>query len=113
MKHLSSTILAAGAVLALTSGSVLAAPKCGLNNGTKASGQPIKVGAVVGQTGPDDFSASAKAAKAYFACVNANGGINGRPIEYLIQDDQWNPEVAGQVATKLVKDEKVVALVSS
>jgi branched-chain amino acid transport system substrate-binding protein len=113
MKYLSSTILAAGAVLALTSGSVLAAPKCGLNNGTKASGQPIKVGAVVGQTGPDDFSASAKAAKAYFACVNANGGINGRPIEYLIQDDQWNPEVAGQVATKLVKDEKVVALVSS
>jgi hypothetical protein len=67
----------------------------------------------VGQTGPDDFSSSADAARAYFNCVNENGGINGRPIEYLVEDDQWNPEVAGQVATKLVKDKKVVALVSS
>jgi branched-chain amino acid transport system substrate-binding protein len=90
-----------------------AAPQCGLNNGKKATGEPIKVGAVVGKTGPDDFSSSAMAAKAYFACVNENGGINGRPIEYLIEDDQWNPEVAGQVATKLVKDQKVVALVGS
>ena len=71
------------------------------------------MGAVVGQTGPDDFSSSADAAKAYFACINENGGINGRPIEYLVEDDQWNPEVAGQVATKLVKDKKVVALVAS
>ncbi|RYB99371.1 ABC transporter substrate-binding protein, partial [Ciceribacter ferrooxidans] len=46
-------------------------------------------------------------------CVNANGGINGRPIEYLVEDDQWNPEVAAQVATKLVKDEEVVALVGN
>ncbi|WP_170975834.1 ABC transporter substrate-binding protein [Rhizobium sp. FY34] len=76
-----------------------------------ASGEPIKVGAIVGQTGLDDLSSASKAAKAYFDCVNANGGINGRPVEYLVEDDQWNPEVAAQVATKLVKDEKVVALV--
>lgn len=88
-------------------------PKCGLNNGQTATGSPLKVGAIVGRTGPDDFSSAAKAAKAYFDCVNANGGINGRPIEYLVEDDQWNPEVAAQVATKLVKDKKVVALVGN
>jgi branched-chain amino acid transport system substrate-binding protein len=104
---------AVAAALLLPAGAALAAPTCGLNNGKKATGEPIKVGAVVGQTGPDDFSSSAYAAKAYFACVNANGGINGRPIEYSIEDDQWNPEVAAQVATKLVKDMKVVALVGS
>jgi branched-chain amino acid transport system substrate-binding protein len=76
---------------------------CGLNNGKAATGQPILVGSVVGKTGPDDFSAGARAAKAYFDCVNKNGGINGRPIQYLIEDDQWKPEVAGQVA-RLVKD---------
>jgi len=88
-------------------------PACGLNNGKPATGEPIALGAVVGKTGPDDFSASALAAQAYFKCVNANGGINGRPIEFTIADDQWSPEVAAQVAAKLVKDRKVVAMVGS
>lgn len=106
--------VAAAAVLTFTGvGAAEAAPKCGLNNGQKATGEPIKVGGIIGQTGPDDFSSASKAANAYFDCVNANGGINGRPIQYLVEDDQWNPEVAAQVAAKLVKDEKVVALVGS
>ncbi len=113
MKKLSLTFAIGASAVALMSSSAWAAPHCGLSNGKKATGEPIKVGAVVGKTGPDDFSSSAMAAKAYFNCVNENGGINGRPIDYLIEDDQWNPEVAGQVATKLVKDKKVVALVGS
>lgn len=84
---------------------------CGLGNGEAASGDPIKLGGIVGETGPDDFSSSGDAAAAYFDCVNANGGINGRPIEYLVEDDQWNPEVAGQAAARLVQDEGVVAMV--
>ena len=88
-------------------------PKCGLSNGKVASGQPIEIGAVVGKTGPADFSGSAQAAAAYFACVNANGGINGRPIHYSIEDDQWNPETAAQVAAKLVNDIKVVGMVGN
>jgi ABC-type branched-subunit amino acid transport system substrate-binding protein len=48
--------------------------------------------------------------KAYVDCVNANGGINGRPANYLVRDDQWNPETASQVAAQLVVDKKVVAM---
>lgn len=88
-------------------------PNCGLNNGKKATGEPIAIGAVVGKTGPDDFSAPALAAAAYFKCVNENGGINGRPIDYVVADDQWNPETATQVAGKLVRDRKVLALVGN
>ncbi|OYV02400.1 MAG: branched-chain amino acid ABC transporter substrate-binding protein [Burkholderiales bacterium PBB5] len=88
-------------------------PSCGLNTGKKASGEPIAIGAVVGKTGPDDFSASSTAAAAYFKCVNDNGGINGRPVDYLVADDQWNPETATQVAGKLVRDRKVLAMVGS
>src|SRR5882724_7539160 len=77
-----------------------AKPTCGLNNGKPATGEPIPIGSINGITGPDDFSASARAADAYFKCVNANGGTNGRPIKYLIADDQWRPDVAAQVATK-------------
>lgn len=41
---------------------------------------------------------------------NANGGINGRKIELLIQDDGQNPEKAG-VAIKTLVDAKVDAVV--
>ena len=113
MKTTVPAFLFAAALLAGGSAMAQSKPACGLNNGKPASGEPIPIGAVVGKTGPDDFSASALAAQAYFKCVNANGGIHGRPVEYTILDDQWNPEIAGQVATKLVKDRKVVAMVGS
>jgi branched-chain amino acid transport system substrate-binding protein len=106
-------VVTAGLALATAGGASAAAPKCGLNNGKAATGQPIEIGAVVGKTGPADFSGSAQAAAAYFACVNANGGINGRPIHYSVEDDQWNPETAAQVAAKLVNDVKVVGLVGN
>jgi branched-chain amino acid transport system substrate-binding protein len=107
--------LLAAITLVLTSWAATASakPRCGLNNGKPATGEPIPVGSINGVTGPDDFSASAKAADAYFKCVNANGGINGRPVKYITADDQWRPDVATQVATKLVKDDKVVAMIGS
>ncbi|MEI7516764.1 MAG: ABC transporter substrate-binding protein, partial [Betaproteobacteria bacterium] len=88
----------------VASGGAYAADSCGLSNGKVATGEPIQLGAIVGKTGPEDFSSSARSAAAYFKCVNANGGINGRPINYTVQDDTWNPEVAAQSASKLVKD---------
>ena len=110
-RHLAFATLAAIALAATASAH--AQDKCGLSNGKKASGEPIQIGAVVGKTGPEDFSSAARAAEAYFKCVNANGGINGRPIAYTVQDDTWNPEVAAQAASKLVKDTKVVGMVGS
>lgn len=108
-----ATPLMAGVALAIGTSAYAADRLCGLDNGKKAAGKPILVGAVVGKTGPDDFSSAAASARAYFMCVNENGGINGRPIEYLIEDDKWNPETAAQAATKLVKDRGVVALVGN
>jgi branched-chain amino acid transport system substrate-binding protein len=89
------------------------APKCGLNTGKPATGVPIPIGGIVGRTGPADFSSSGDAAAAYFKCVNENGGINGRPIDYTLEDDAWKPEQAAQAAAKLVIDKKAVALVGS
>jgi len=115
MKRLVATVCSAlSLVLLIGAASPAAAkPSCGLNNGKPATGEPIPIGSINGITGPDDFSASARSADAYFKCVNANGGINGRPVKYLIADDQWRPDVASQVATKLVKDDKVVAMIGS
>lgn len=109
--HTLGGLVAAGFML--SAGSAMAQDKCGMGTGKKASGDPIQIGAIVGKTGPEDFSSSARSAEAYFKCVNANGGINGRPIAYTVQDDTWNPEVAAQAASKLVKDTKVVAMAGS
>ena len=54
---------------------VEAKPICGMDSGSPASGKPIIVGGIHGNAAPGDFSASTDAAKAYFDCVNANGGI--------------------------------------
>ncbi len=94
-------------------GQAMAAPSCGANTGEAATGEPIIVGGIYGKAPPGDFSASTDAAKAYFDCVNENGGINGRPIDYRVENDQWNPEMAAQAASKLVKDAGAVALVAN
>lgn len=84
-----------------------------LVSGDAATGDPIKVGSIQSRTGPDDFSSSGQGAKAFFDCVNANGGIDGRPIEFIIEDDQWTPEVASSAAASLVNDEEIVAMVGN
>ncbi len=99
--------------LTFTAGAAFAAPSCGANTGQAATGAPIIVGGIFSNGAPGDWSSSTDAAAAYFACVNANGGINGRPIEYHVEDDQWNPEAAAAAAAKLVNDKKAVAMVGN
>jgi branched-chain amino acid transport system substrate-binding protein len=84
--------------------------KCGLGNGKKADGAPIKVGAIATMSNGVDFSSAPLSAKAYFDCVNANGGINGRPVAYTYSDDALDPQKASALATKFASDPSVVAL---
>lgn len=37
--------------------------------------------------------------------VNANGGVNGKQVELIVQDDQCKPELATSAATKLISEE--------
>jgi branched-chain amino acid transport system substrate-binding protein len=52
-------------------------------------------------------------AKAYFDCVNDNGGINGRPIQYITQTEQINPQQMAALAKKLIEQDKVLGLVGN
>ena len=96
-----------------TGGAAFAGPSCGANTGVAATGAPIVVGGIYSNGAPGDWSSATDAAAAYFACVNANGEINGRPIDYRVEDDQWNPEAAAAAAAKLVNDAKAVAMVGN
>ena len=84
--------------------------KCGMGNGKPATGAPIKVRALATASGGIDFSSPPKSAAAFFKCANANGGINGRPIDYAYEDDALNQQKAAQIAAKFAADESVVAL---
>ena len=50
---------------------------------------------------------------AYFACVNANGGINGHPIKYFPVTEQTNPSQIASLAKQLVTSDHVVGMPGS
>jgi branched-chain amino acid transport system substrate-binding protein len=52
-------------------------------------------------------------ASAYFDCVNANGGINGRPIKYYIEKEQTQPPQIMSESKQLVQTDKVVGIVGN
>ena len=87
--------------------------KCGLGNGKKAKGAPIKLGGIAMLIPGVDFTTIGKVAKAYFDCVNDNGGINGRPIQYILYNEQLNPAQEAALARKLVESDKVVGIVGN
>jgi branched-chain amino acid transport system substrate-binding protein len=84
--------------------------KCGLGNGKKATGAPIKIGAIVTSIPGIDFTDGTKTGAAFYKCVNDNGGINGRPVQFIIENDKLDPAVAGAAATKLIEKDKIVVM---
>jgi branched-chain amino acid transport system substrate-binding protein len=87
--------------------------KCGLGNGKKATGAPIKIGTINMLIPGVDFTTIAKIVDAYFKCVNANGGIHGRPIKYIQYTEQLNPAQQATLAHKLIESDKVVGIVGN
>ena len=77
------------------------------------SSEPIRLGAISTLTGPASFPESHSAAQAVFDRVNAAGGIGGRMISYIVEDDGFDPALAAQAARRLADEEGVVAMVGS
>jgi len=90
-----------------------AASKCGLGNGKKATGTPIKLGAIATKLPGTDFTDIPNMAAAYFACVNANGGIKGHPVQLNIETEAINPVQATAAAKKLIGSEHVLGMVGN
>ena len=89
------------------------ASKCGAGTGKKATGAPIKLGGIAMLIPGVDFTTIGKVAKAYFDCVNDNGGIKGRPIKYILYNEQLNPAQEAALARKLIESDKVVGVVGN
>jgi branched-chain amino acid transport system substrate-binding protein len=80
--------------------------------GTPASGEPIKFGIITTITSPVANSQDmVDGVKAGIDCVNAGGGLNGRPMELSVCDDKGDAATAKTCAQTFV-DDKVVAVLS-
>ena len=83
----------------------------GSNGGgaSPATGEPI---VVAGLSGLTFFPEAPQAVQAVFDDYNADGGFNGRPLEYTVYDDKTDP-AASATAAKDALDSGAVALVGS
>jgi ABC-type branched-subunit amino acid transport system substrate-binding protein len=107
----------------VTTGAMVAA--CGAGSSREESGadggasevgitdDTITIGAHFPLTGvaAPGYSEIPTGAQAYFDYVNANGGVNGRKIEYVVRDDGYNPTNTSQVTNELVLKDEIFAMV--
>ena len=107
-KTLLSGVLASVMAITLLAG-------CSGNAGSGAgssSGDTIKIGAIGPLSGAaSTYGISVKeGAQLLEKEVNAAGGINGKKIQFIFEDDQADPNSAMQAFNKLVDSEKVSAI---
>jgi branched-chain amino acid transport system substrate-binding protein len=92
---------------------VVSTSQCGTKPGVAATGTPIPLGVIVTNQPGTSFTDISNMAGAYFACVNANGGIKGHPIKYFIETEQTNPAQIAADAKQLVQTDHVVGIVGN
>jgi branched-chain amino acid transport system substrate-binding protein len=101
------TATAALGVAALIAGTAVAEKKYDPG----ASDTEIKIGNINPYSGPASaYGTIGKTIAAYFNKVNAEGGINGRKINFISYDDGYSPPKAVEQARKLVESDEVLFL---
>jgi branched-chain amino acid transport system substrate-binding protein len=91
----------------------LAAGIAGLGSGAPAhaapSGKPVRIGSTLSLTGPLAQTALLHkiAGECFVDIVNQGSGILGRPLEWVLYDDQSKPEITRTLYEKLITGDKV------
>jgi branched-chain amino acid transport system substrate-binding protein len=74
-----------------------------------ATDTEIKIGNIMPYSGPASaYATIGRTEKAYFDKLNAEGGINGRKINFISYDDAYSPPKAVEQARKLVESDEVL-----
>jgi branched-chain amino acid transport system substrate-binding protein len=101
---------AALALLAASSGTALAQKKYDIG----ATDTEIKIGNIIPYSGPASaYGVIGKTEDAYFRKINAEGGINGRKINFISYDDAYSPPKTVEQARKLVESDEVLLIFNS
>ena len=85
------------------------------NGGEGASGDPIKIGLFGPMSGTNAAVGLSQQEGVMMAVkeINAAGGIEGRPIEVISEDDENDATTAVSVVNKLINNNEVVAVIGS
>src|SRR3982750_851891 len=98
------------AVIAASSSGALAQKKYN----TGATDTEIKIGNIMPYSGPASaYGIIGKTEAAFFKKVNAEGGINGRKINFVTYDDAYSPPKTVEQSSKLVEIEEVLFVFNS
>src|SRR6201984_880306 len=101
---------AALALLAATSSASLAQK----TYDTGATDTEIKIGNIMPYSGAASaYGVIGKTEEAYFRKINAEGGINGRKINFVTYDDAYTPPKTVEQARKLVESDEVLLIFNS
>ena len=101
---------AALALLAASSGTALAQKKYDIG----ATDTEIKIGNIMPYSGAASaYGVIGKTEDAYFRKINAEGGINGRKINFVTYDDAYSPPKTVEQARKLVESDEVLLIFNS
>ena len=96
---------AAVVILGATSSGALAQKKYDIG----ATDTEIKIGNIMPYSGPASaYGVIGSTEAAYFKKINAEGGINGRKINYISYDDAYSPPKTVEQARKLVESDEVL-----
>jgi branched-chain amino acid transport system substrate-binding protein len=81
---------------------------------TGATDTEIKIGNIMPYSGPASaYGVIGKTEQAYFNKINAEGGINGRKINFVSYDDGYSPPKTVEQARKLVESDEVLFIFNS
>jgi branched-chain amino acid transport system substrate-binding protein len=112
MLRLSAAMLAVVLVALLA---MIVAGCGGSDTGESSSEDPVKIGAILSLTGtyaglgePEKNLIEMEVKK-----INDAGGINGRPVEVIIEDDATDEAQAVAAASRLIEQEGVVAIIGA
>jgi branched-chain amino acid transport system substrate-binding protein len=81
--------------------------------GAAMAAEPLRIGALFSVTGPASFLGEPEknTLEMLVREINSKGGVKGSPVELVIYDTQGDATKAVQWANKLIKDDKVVAII--
>src|SRR3990170_5231431 len=100
-----ATLSAAALAVTVMGGTALAQKKYD----TGATDTEIKIGNIMPYSGPASaYGVIGKTEAAYFKKINAEGGINGRKINFISYDDAYSPPKTVEQTRKLVESDEVL-----
>lgn len=87
---------------------------CGFTQAQADTKGEIRIGQTLPYSGPlSGFGAIGRVQEAFFAKINAEGGVNGRQVKFISMDDAFSPPKTVEHTRKLVEQDEVAVMFGS